>query len=88
MTKNRKSVSVEWVFKEIINYFKFLDFKKNLKIELSAVGKTYMVCALLTNARICLYRGQTSEFLSPHWRNIFLHDKSDVIIFWKNLVRV
>lgn len=55
-------VSVEWVFKEIINYFKFLDFKKNLKIELSAVGKTYIVCALLTNARTCLYRGQTSDF--------------------------
>ena len=55
-------VSVEWVFKEIINYFKFLDFKKNLKIELSAVGKTYVVCALLTNARTCLYRGQTADF--------------------------
>ena len=24
-------VSVEWIFKDIINYFKFLDFKKNLK---------------------------------------------------------
>ena len=55
-------VSVEWVFKEIINYFKFLDFKKNLKLELSAVGKTYLVCALLTNARTCLYGNQTSAF--------------------------
>ena len=24
-------VSVEWIFKEIINYFKFLDFKKDLR---------------------------------------------------------
>ena len=31
--------SVEWVFGEILNYFLFLDYKKNLKIELSAVGK-------------------------------------------------
>ena len=27
--------SVEWLFGYIINYFKFLDFKKNLKIGLS-----------------------------------------------------
>ena len=25
-------VSVKWVFGDIINYFKFLDFRKNLKI--------------------------------------------------------
>ena len=35
-------VSVEWVFKDIINYCKFLDFKKNLKVQLSAVGKMYI----------------------------------------------
>ena len=32
MSKVRSSV--EWVFGEILNYFKFLDFKKNLKIQL------------------------------------------------------
>ena len=32
-------VSVEWLFGDVINYFKFLDFKKDLKIGLSAVGK-------------------------------------------------
>ena len=26
------SVSVEWLFGDVVNYFKFLDFKKNLKI--------------------------------------------------------
>ena len=31
--------SVDWIFGDIVNYFKFLDFKKNLKIGLSAVGK-------------------------------------------------
>lgn len=35
-------VVVEWVFGDIVNYFKFLDFKKNLKIGLSAVGKMYI----------------------------------------------
>ena len=43
-------VSVEWIFKDIINCFKFLDFKKNLKVQLSAVGKMYIVCTLLHNA--------------------------------------
>ncbi|XP_015773007.1 PREDICTED: uncharacterized protein LOC107351223 [Acropora digitifera] len=45
-------VSVEWLFGDIINSFKFLDYKKNLKIELSSVGKMYVVCALLRNAFI------------------------------------
>ena len=35
--------SVEWLFADIINYFKFLDFKKNLRIGLSQVGKMYSV---------------------------------------------
>ena len=42
-------ISVEWIFGDILNYFKFLDFKKNLKVGLSAVGKMYLVCALLHN---------------------------------------
>ena len=46
-------VSVKWIFEDIINYFKFLDFRKNLKVGLSAVSKMYIVCALLHNARCC-----------------------------------
>ena len=63
-------VSVEWVFKEIVNYFKFMDFKKNLKVHLSAVGKMYLVCALLTNCRTCLYGNQTSDFFNCEPINI------------------
>jgi len=33
-------INVEWIFGDVINYFKFLDFKKGLKLQLSAVGKT------------------------------------------------
>ena len=54
--------SVEWLFNDITNYFKFLDFKKNLKIGLSSVGKMYVVGALLRNALTCLYGNQTSRF--------------------------
>ena len=46
-------VTVEWLFGNIINDFKFLDFKKNLKIGMSSVGKMYLVCALLHNAITC-----------------------------------
>lgn len=43
-------VSVEWLFGDIVDYFKFMDFKKNLKIGMSSIGKMYIVCALLQNA--------------------------------------
>ncbi|XP_068752999.1 uncharacterized protein [Montipora capricornis] len=56
--------SVEWLFGDIINYFKCLDFKKNLKIGLSSVGKMYIVSALLQNALTCLYGNQTSSFFA------------------------
>ena len=55
-------VSVQWLFGNIVNYFAFLDFKKNLKIGLSPVSKMYIVCALLRNAHSCLYQSSTSKF--------------------------
>ena len=54
--------SVEWIFGNIVNYFKFLDFKKNLKIGLSAVGKMYVTCALMQNAHSILYGTVISEY--------------------------
>ena len=56
--------SVEWVFGDITNYFSFLDYKKNLKAVLSEVGKMYIACPLLTNARTCLYSLTTSSYFS------------------------
>ena len=53
---------VEWLFGDIVEYFKFMDFKKNLKIGLSSIGKLYVVCALLRNALTCLYGNSTSSF--------------------------
>ena len=54
--------TVEWVFGDIITYFAFLDFKKNLKVGLSPVGTMYSVSALLQNAYTCLYGSTTSSF--------------------------
>ena len=55
-------MSVEWVFRDVVNYFQFTYFTKDLKLELSAVGKIYIVCALLRNALTCLYGNNTSAF--------------------------
>ena len=54
--------SVEWLFGDIVNYLKFLDFKKNLKLQLNAVGKFYIVTAILRNALTCMYPNETSQF--------------------------
>ena len=56
-------VSVEWLFGDMVEYFKFFDFKKNLKVGLSSEGKMYIVCALLRNTSTCLYGNITSDFL-------------------------
>ena len=47
---NEVRVSVEWLSGNITNHFKFVNFEKQMKINLSAVGKMYVVCALLENA--------------------------------------
>ena len=56
--------SVVWLFGDIVNYFKFMDFHKNLKIGLSSVGKMYIVSALLRNAHTCFNGNQTSEYFN------------------------
>lgn len=55
-------VSVEWIFGDIAEYFKFIDYKKNLKIGMSAVAKQYIVSALFRNILTCLYGNTTSKF--------------------------
>lgn len=59
---SRVRTSVEWLFGDIISYFEFLDFKKNLKLGLSSVGKMYIVSAILRNGLTCLYGNTTSDF--------------------------
>ena len=54
--------SVEWLFGDIVEYFKFVDLKKPLKIALSSVGKMYIVSALLRNALTCLHGNTTNNF--------------------------
>lgn len=55
-------------FGDIINYFKFPDFKKNFKVGLSQVGKMHLVCSIPHNALTCLYENITSVL----WSRSFL----------------
>ena len=54
-------VAVELLFWNMTNYFKFIDFKRQMKVNLSPVEKIYFVCALLRNAQTCLYSNQVSQ---------------------------
>ena len=45
-------LSVEWLFGDIVNYFKFLDFKTNLKIGLSSVGRPLAPLLRLTGSSV------------------------------------
>ncbi|CAB3977112.1 Hypothetical predicted protein [Paramuricea clavata] len=67
-------VSVEWLFGEITKYFKFVDFKQQLKIRLSPIGKIYIVSAILQNSLACLYGNIVSEYFEinpPTLENYF-----------------
>ena len=57
-------VSVEWMFGTITNYYKFVDFKKQLKISMSTVGKICLVCGILQNAQTCLYGNLVSDYFN------------------------
>ena len=60
MSKVREAV--EWLFNDVAKSWKFIDFKKNLKMQLSSVGKMYLVCAILRNVLTSLYGNMTSEY--------------------------
>lgn len=53
--------AVEWGFGLVVNNWAFVDFPKNNKILLSAVGTQYAVAVLLTNLQSCLYPNAASQ---------------------------
>ena len=62
-------VSDDLLFGNICNYFKFIDFKKQMKVHLSTVGKMYFVSALPEKAQTCLYDNQVSEMFEIQGRS-------------------
>lgn len=55
-------ITVEWSFGLVVGLFPFVDFRKNLKLMLSPIGKYYTVSTILTNAHTTLYGCQTSTY--------------------------
>ncbi|KXS13070.1 hypothetical protein M427DRAFT_100807, partial [Gonapodya prolifera JEL478] len=54
-------VSIEWAWEKPATLFAFLNYYRNLRVELSPVGLYYSIGILLTNAHTCLYGSQTGE---------------------------
>jgi hypothetical protein len=55
-------VTVEWAFKNVLQYFGFMRDKYNLKTGKSPVGMYYAVAVIMTNCRNCFYRNQISQY--------------------------
>ena len=55
-------IAVEWIFGNITKYFSFVYSKRQMKLNLSAIGEMYIICALLENARTCLYGNIVSTY--------------------------
>ena len=72
-------VSVEWLFGDIVNRFKFMDFKKKLKVALSPIGKVYIASAILSNALACMYGNTLSTFFGVERSSLkeYLHPQNE-----------
>jgi nuclease HARBI1 len=66
---SRVREAVEWLFKEIITQWRFLDFRPTMKIFLSPIGKYYTIGAFLTNLRCCCYGSQTTIYFGTNNSN-------------------
>ena len=54
-------IAVQMLFGNISNYSKFINLKRQMRVNLSPVGKMYVVCALFENAQTCLYGNHVSQ---------------------------
>ena len=57
-------ISLEWIFEAITNYYKFVDFKKQLDYNISPVWIIYFMCGILQNVHTCLYRNLGSDYFN------------------------
>ena len=62
MSKVRETV--EWLFKEIITKWSFLDFRASMKVFQFPVAKYFAVGAFLTNLHCCIYGSETAAYFN------------------------
>ena len=60
MSKVRETV--EWLFKEIITKWSFLDFRASMKIFQFPVAKYFVVAAFMTNLHCCIHGSETAAY--------------------------
>jgi nuclease HARBI1 len=57
-----RAVGAEFPFAKVANTTRYIDYAKVLTIQVSAVGKFYIIAALLANVNSCLYGNTTRAF--------------------------
>lgn len=55
---------VEWMFKEVIVQYRYLDFKNSMKIFKEPIALYYTVGVFFTNIRNTIYGGETSNYFN------------------------
>ena len=61
-TLSSQRIGVEWSYCKIGQLEKFVDNSNKMKIQLSQVGKFFIVACLLANAHTCLYGSSSSKY--------------------------
>jgi nuclease HARBI1 len=72
---NTVRTAVEWMFKDIKQYFTHVAFSRKMQLRVNAPGKWYHVAAILWNFRVCTYGNPTSTYFdcSPPTLDDYLH---------------
>ena len=90
MSESELQVTVEWLFGREGNYFKlFIDFKNLLRVNMSAVGKFYIVCAPLCKMHtpVCMaILFQTSLVFHLLLRGSIFKEAQGLTAVWAQLI--
>ena len=57
-------ITVEWIFKEVKQYWSTMDYKRKLRVGEFPVGALYIAAMLLTNFRNCVYPNPIAQYFS------------------------
>ena len=70
---SRVRISVEWGFGKILQYFSFLDFRKNQKVILQPIGKYFLVASITIVTHVCMAPLQVTILVLNlhHWKLIY-----------------
>jgi hypothetical protein len=75
VSMNTARTAVEWMFKDIKQYFTHVAFARKMQLRTNVPGKWYHVAAILWNFRVCIYGSPTSTYFDcyPPALDDYLH---------------